>query len=93
MISSCHQLTKTIKESGEDIEEDITRCSILNSNFDDSTVFKIQTFCKTLKIENTLVPYHLFPINNGAFMSTIATFMTYIVVMIQFKTAELPLKA
>ena len=93
LISSCHQLGKTIKESGEEIEEVLTSCSIINSNFDDYSVYRIQSFCKTLKQDTTLDPYNLFSINNSAFTSIVATFMTYIVVMIQFKTAELPLKA
>ena len=46
-----------------------------------------------MKQDTTMDPYHLFSINNSAFTSIVATYMTYIVVMIQFKTAELPLKA
>ena len=82
-----------MKECSEEIEEILTDSKLDCSLMDDHMVYKIQTFCKSLKEENVLIPYNLFKINNAAFLSILATGMTYIVVIIQFKTAELPLKA
>ncbi len=88
-----NELSRAMKESAEEIEEFLINCPIINANIGDMYLYKIQSLCKALKQENTIYPFHFFPINNGAFMSFLATSLTYIVVMVQFKTMDLPLKA
>ena len=85
--------SRAMKESAEEVEEFVSNCPFFDAKIDEMYIYKIQSLCKTLKRENTMYPFNFFPINNGAFMSFLATSMTYIVVMIQFKTTELPLKA
>ena len=94
LISSSHQFCTTLKESGEEIEEFLTENTIISMNMvDDHILYKIQIFCKHLKEESKFSPFNLFQMNNSIFLSIVATALTYIVVMVQFKTTELPLKA
>lgn len=93
LISSNHHLCLAMRERGEEIEEFLTECSILNETIDDHLFYRIQTFCKKIKRDSKFSPLNLFSMNNGAFLSIVATAMTYIVVMVQFKTTQLPLKA
>ena len=78
-----------MKETGEAIEEFLSNYM----NLEDHFIHEIQGLCRDLKQDNTMNPFNLFIINNGAFMSIVATALTYIVVLVQFKTTELPLKA
>ena len=93
LISSTHQFCTAMKESGEEIEEFLTDFSIVNANIDDHILYKLHTFCKHLKEESKFSLFNLFQMNNSIFISIVATALTYIVVMVQFKTTELPLKA
>ena len=93
MISATVRISKSMKECGEEMEETFTHCPMIFSSMDKHMIYKIQTSCKRLKEENKFAPYKLFGINYAAFLSIVATAMTYIVVMVQFKTSELPLKA
>ena len=78
-----------MKETGEAIEEFLSNSLDLEEKF----ILESQILCRDLKQDNILNPFNLFIINNGAFMSIVATALTYIVVLVQFKTTELPLKA
>ena len=93
LISSNHQMSLAMSESGEEIEEFLSECPILNETIDEHFCYRIQTFCKSLKRDSKFSPLNLFLMNNGAFLSIVATALTYIVVMVQFKTTQLPLKA
>ena len=93
LISSNHQLCLAMSESGEEIEEFLSECQILNEIIDEHLIYRIQTFCKKLKNDSKFSPFNLFQMNNGAFLAIVATALTYIVVMVQFKTTELPLLA
>ena len=92
LISSSHQMCLAMRKSGEEIEEFLSECPILNENTDEHLMYRIQTFCKNLK-SSAFSPLNLFSMNNSAFLSIVATALTYIVVMVQFKTTQLPLKA
>ena len=93
LISSSHQFCTAVKESGEEIEEFLTEIPIVNANIDDYTYYRIQTYCKHLKEDAKFSPFNLFKMSNSIFISILATALTYMVVMVQFKTTELPLKA
>ena len=93
LISATVLISKTMKECGEEMEETFTQCPMIFSTMDKHMIYKIQMSCKRLKEENKFAPYKLFGINYAAFLSIVAIALTYIVVMVQFKTSELPLKA
>ena len=93
IISEISEVTHSAKDGAEEIEEFFTDCKMIHENLSDQHRFRIKSFCKVLKQDTTLCPHKLFEINNTAFMSFIATCLTYIVIAIQFKTVELPLKA
>ena len=93
LISSSHQMCLAMRESGEEIEEFLSECPIMNENTDEHLMYRIQTFCKNLKRDAKFSPLNLFLMDNTAFLSIVATALTYIVVMVQFKTTQLPLKA
>ena len=93
LISSSHQMCLAMRESGEEIEEFLSECPIMNENTDEHLMHRIQTFCKNLKRDAKFSPLNLFLMDNAAFLSIVATALTYIVVMVQFKTTELPLLA
>ena len=93
IISKLHEVANVAKEGAEEIEESFTNFPMIHENLNNQQRFKIKSFCKVLKQDTTMHPYNLFGINNAAFMSFIATCLTYTVIGIQFKTVELPLKA
>ena len=91
LINSSHQLVTAIKEVGEDIEEFLTGCPL--TNIDDHFIYKLQNLCKECKYGGKWSPLNLFDMSNEVYFSIVSTAFTYIIVMIQFKTTELPLKA
>ena len=93
IISEISEVTHSAKDGAEEIEEFFTDCEMIHENLSDQHRFRIKSFCKVLKQDTKLCPHKLFEINNTAFISFIATCLTYIVIAIQFKTVELPLKA
>ena len=93
IISEISEVTHSAKGGAEEIEDFFTDCPMIHETLSDEQRFRIKSFCKVLKKDTTLCPHKLFEINNTAFMSFIATCLTYIVIAIQFKTVELPLKA
>ena len=54
--------------------------------------YKIKKMCKEMK-SMALSPFNLFTMNFSTLVSVIATVLTYVIVLLQLKTVELPLKA
>ena len=90
-ITDSQELTKAMKEVAEELEDHLVNSEKMTEIFDEKTEFKMRKICKDLKEKSSICPFDLFPINREAFLSMTATALTYIVVLIQFKTSELPL--
>ena len=90
IISDVQELLETSKNIAEDLEETTTNCKNFEFWVTEEIQYKIAKLCKELK-ENVLSPYDLFHINREAFMAIVSTALTYIIVLMQFKSFELPL--
>ena len=91
VISDASHLRKTISETSEYLEESLV---FDMPDFEMSEVMEeqIKRISKKLKTDCHLFPYKLFLINNEAFLAIITIALTYLVVLLQLKTAELPLE-
>ena len=87
------ELNEAMKSTGEDIEDLIIDCPFTNEMFDDQVEYKIKRIIKSIKEHTCMSPMGLFCINNAAFLTILSTILTYIIVLMQIKTTELPLTA
>ena len=87
------ELNEAMKSTGEDIEDLIIDCPFTNEMFDDQVEYKIKRIIKSIKQHACMSPMGLFCINNAAFLTILSTILTYIIVLMQIKTTELPLTA
>ena len=87
------ELNEAMISAGEDIEDLIINCPFTNEMFDDQVEYKIKRIIKSIKEHTCMSPMGLFCINNAAFLTILSTILTYIIVLMQIKTTELPLTA
>ena len=87
------ELNEAMKSTGEEIEDLIIDCPFTNEMFEDQIEYKIKRIIKSIKEHTCMSPMGLFCINNAAFLTILSTIMTYIIVLMQIKTTELPLTA
>ena len=90
-ISDCQELSEAMKNVAEELEDHLTDCKEMSEKFDDQCEYKMKQICRRLKEKSSISPFDLFPINKEALLSLFASALTYIIVLLQFKTSELPL--
>jgi hypothetical protein len=83
-------LANTLQTVAKDFEDYIIDCPYLEG-LDVTSEKQLQELCKALKKDVPLNPYSLFVMNKSALFSAVTTSLTYIIVLLQFKTAEIPL--
>ena len=74
------------------IEDLILNDISLFQQIDEPMEYNIKKMCKEMK-SMALSPFNLFTMNFSTLVSVIATVLTYVIVLLQLKTVELPLKA
>ena len=87
------EMNSAMKSTAEEIEDLVIDCPWTNEIFDDQMEVKVKHVIKSIKGHTFMSPMSLFPINNAAFLTIMSTIMTYIIVLMQLKTTELPLIA
>ena len=60
---------------------------------DENMEYDIKKTCKEMKTINPVCPFNLFAMNLSELQNVLTTALTYIIVLMQLKTAEMPLKA
>ena len=93
LIFKVHTLGDTLVKTADEIEEHLTLNDNIMQNMDKVTKYKVKKMCKDMRDMKTFSPYGIFTINQEAFLSIIAVSLTYIVVLMQFKTSEIQLKS
>ena len=90
--TSVHRLSISLQNCIECIEDEMTDCEKYFEVIQEKEEVKFKHLCRKLKALSNLTPLDLFDMNKGQLLSVFSTSLTYIVVLVQFKTSELPLK-
>lgn len=78
-------------EACEDIKDYFVRKEDHISKLTPEQMYKLKALCKQLDNPTPMTPLGLFSMKQSALLSAFGTSLTYIIVLIQFKTTELPL--
>ena len=90
---SIQKLRKSIHDCIESIQEELTDSDQFGWLLDERNEILARKLCIGLQEQSNLSPLALFDLDKGSLLTIINTSITFIVVLVQFKTAELPLKA
>ena len=86
------ELNEAMITTGEEIEDLIISCPFTNEFFEEGqNEYRIKRIIKKIKGHTCMSPMGLFCINNAASLTILSTILTYIIVLMQIKTTEIPL--
>lgn len=81
-----------MKQTSDTLEDVLSSSPAYMDSMDDLYSMKMGQVIQRLKGGYRLMSFKMFSINREAFMGLLSTAITYIVVLLQFKTTEIPLE-
>ena len=89
--SQSYHLKQMLNKTADTIEEISTKSSQNYEKVEQFQEIKIRKICLDLRELSKPLVYNLFEMDRSSFVTVIATALTYIVVLFQFQTSEMPL--